>query len=79
MLVDGESLGFYQFAGGNQHVHTDGKVLLMNGPEALYVDTREQLVFYFQNQNQWKSAASITTVHYLTEAQFRELTGNCSS
>ncbi len=79
VLVDGESLGFYQFAGGNQHVHTDGKVLLMNGPEALYVDTGEQLVFYFQNQNQWKSAASITTVHYLTETQFSELTGNCSS
>jgi len=79
VLVDGEALGFYQFAGGNQHVHSDGRVLFNNGGEALQVNEDNQVVFYFQNRktNKSKRAALISTVRYVTEEEYSEWVESC--
>jgi hypothetical protein len=79
VLVDGEALGFYRFAGGNQHVHSDGRVLFNNGGEALQVNEENQAVFYFQNRRPYvsKRAYLISTVRYVTEEEFSEWVESC--
>jgi len=79
VLVDGEPFAFYQYAGGDQHMHTDGRVFFSNGTEALQVDAENRLVFYLQNQNEKGKAAFLTTTHYLTEAEFNDWTKDCGS
>ncbi len=78
-LVNGQPLAFYRFAGGNQHVHTDGRVLFNNGAEALQVDKEGELTFYFQTQNFWGDPVMITTVRYVTEEEYGEWTADCQS
>ncbi len=78
VLVAGEDFSFFQYAGGNQDPHPDGRILFTNSPEALQVDADNEVTFYFQNRHEeTKQAAWITTVHYVPEEEFRSWVDAC--